>query len=410
MLNTETNLRKRLQINNSAIFTMSATNAGTSNVNIAPATPTKVTIISSGVNGLITNFAITFPDKTTRQYSMQILSYNVTTGSTTISSGSVSPNFNITPGNTIEGSVTGTLFLNSSIYYNNFPLPLTASEAYVSPLDNNTLTVQHSGTISTATEVYELTIVNNTNPNSAPTYSCVFIFDRSGVNTNTGTITILREYNNLYNGAKIVIRGDSSNNKFWIVTDTYQAFGATGPSSIAVSYITLAKLSGGPAGITLSGSKTATGNYGGTVLPVIRNDGTNYVKLSSPTVQTINSDLALATGKKFFATNSSGAQKELAGVGEYGTYEQTEIGSESNPLCLNHNAVSSDGTVVGNNISVNYKDEAGDEYDDTLVYTSDLAPLTVAPTADWVSGSRFVYLTAEPATKYNGYWYNILES
>jgi hypothetical protein len=49
-----------------------------------------------------------------------------------------------------------------------------------------------------------------------------------------------------------------------------------------------------------------------------------------------------------------------------------EVGTESDPLCLNHNAKAADGAVVGKNIIVNYKDADGVNQADRVAYLSDV--------------------------------------
>jgi hypothetical protein len=106
-------------------------------------------------------------------------------------------------------------------------------------------------------------------------------------------------------------------------------------------------------------------------------DLSGVVKLTSPTTQLISGNVALAKGSKLLGVKSDGAQGNLVSVGDYpdgsgGTYEQVEVGTESDPLCLNHNAKSADGTVVGKHIIVNYKDAAGANQADAVAYVSDL--------------------------------------
>ncbi|MDR1251715.1 MAG: hypothetical protein LBK62_06065, partial [Treponema sp.] len=47
-----------------------------------------------------------------------------------------------------------------------------------------------------------------------------------------------------------------------------------------------------------------------------------YVKLNSETTQIIDSDIALANGKKLLGVKKDTAQANLLSVGDYGTYEQ----------------------------------------------------------------------------------------
>jgi hypothetical protein len=97
------------------------------------------------------------------------------------------------------------------------------------------------------------------------------------------------------------------------------------------------------------------------------------VSLVSTTNQVINSDLTLDVGKKLFGTTSTTQQHELIGLNEYSEGQQIEIGSEYLPLCLNHKAIAD---WSDERIAVNYEDENGQEYEDTLAYyTKDVAGL-----------------------------------
>ncbi|MDR2662719.1 MAG: hypothetical protein LBC31_06950, partial [Treponema sp.] len=102
---------------------------------------------------------------------------------------------------------------------------------------------------------------------------------------------------------------------------------------------------------------------------------TSRVALESAVTQIIDSDIALSNGKKLLGVKKNAAQANLVSVGDYGTYEQIEVGTESDPLCLNHSAKAPDGTVTGKNILVNYKDTAGVNKADTVAYGSDVEAL-----------------------------------
>lgn len=104
-----------------------------------------------------------------------------------------------------------------------------------------------------------------------------------------------------------------------------------------------------------------------------------FVKLVSSTTQLINSDIAIKNGKKILLEKKDLTQANALSVGDYGTYEQIEVGTETDPLCLNHSAKAPDGTVVGKNIIVNYKDTSGTNQADAIAYLSDIssfAPLS----------------------------------
>lgn len=79
----------------------------------------------------------------------------------------------------------------------------------------------------------------------------------------------------------------------------------------------------------------------------------DYVKLQSDTTQIIDSNIALATGKKLLLVRNNGVQVNAVSLGSYndgsgGILEQLEFGSETEPFVLNHSAVSaSDGLIYG---------------------------------------------------------------
>jgi hypothetical protein len=114
------------------------------------------------------------------------------------------------------------------------------------------------------------------------------------------------------------------------------------------------------------------------ILEVSEGNIGKFVKLASDITQIIDSDIAMANGKKLLGVKKNESQANLVSVGDYGTYEQIEVGTESDPLCLNHAAKAPDGTVVGKNILVNYKDTAGANKADTVAYGSDIAAETTA--------------------------------
>lgn len=101
------------------------------------------------------------------------------------------------------------------------------------------------------------------------------------------------------------------------------------------------------------------------------------VKLISETTQIINSDIALASGKKLFLMDNSGSQYNGIQLGSYETgLTQTEIGSASMPLCLNHCGVTVGEEEIDGHIRVDYKNTSEDSVvHDSLVYMSDLEAL-----------------------------------
>jgi len=114
----------------------------------------------------------------------------------------------------------------------------------------------------------------------------------------------------------------------------------------------------------------------------IQDELDGFVKLESATTQVIDSNLTLTKDSKLMLQRSNGAHENAISIGIYGTYEQEEIGSEADPTCLNHNAKASDGTVVGKNIIVNYKDELGVNQVDAVAYLSDIPTVEPLETED----------------------------
>jgi hypothetical protein len=114
-----------------------------------------------------------------------------------------------------------------------------------------------------------------------------------------------------------------------------------------------------------------------TTAPVI--DMASKVDLTSSTTQLIDSDLAIKNGKKILLEKRDLTQANAISMGDYGGYEQLEIGTESDPLCLNHNQLAPDGTNIGKNILVNWKDENGTEFNDSVAYMSDVLESTMLP-------------------------------
>lgn len=82
-------------------------------------------------------------------------------------------------------------------------------------------------------------------------------------------------------------------------------------------------------------------------------------------------NLVIKNGKKILLEKKDGSYANGISVGDYGSYEQVEIGTESDPLCLNHSAKAPNGTIIGKNIIVNYKDESGVNKTDAVAYISE---------------------------------------
>jgi hypothetical protein len=127
---------------------------------------------------------------------------------------------------------------------------------------------------------------------------------------------------------------------------------------------------------------------------------TSRVALASDETQVIDSDVALANGKKLLGLRKDNTQANLVSVGEYGTHERIEAGTKSDPLCLNHSARATDGTVVGPHIIVEYKDEDGDPQTDAVAYESEIQALK-QDMDTWIGRGGFLdehdFGTAAPA-------------
>lgn len=103
------------------------------------------------------------------------------------------------------------------------------------------------------------------------------------------------------------------------------------------------------------------------------------IKLTSDTPQRIDSDLVLPNNRFLFLERLDGAHENGLSLGVYPDadfaeqYEQEEAFSMADPTCINHNAVASNGRVVGNNVIVNYRDTDGVSQADSLAYLSNVA-------------------------------------
>lgn len=117
------------------------------------------------------------------------------------------------------------------------------------------------------------------------------------------------------------------------------------------------------------------------------------VGLISEITQLIKSNIAIQNGKKLLLEKNDGTQANGLSMADYTnpdgtTYEQLEVGTTTDPTCLNHNSVSpTDGVVVGKNIIVNYKDGDGSQIADAVAYLTD-----VQSVADTV---KITYLSSE---------------
>jgi hypothetical protein len=114
------------------------------------------------------------------------------------------------------------------------------------------------------------------------------------------------------------------------------------------------------------------------------------VALVSTTTQVVDSNIAIKNGKKILLEKKDGTQANGIFANDYGTYEKIEVGTQIDPLTLNHSAKAPDGTTIGKNIQVNYKDVDGNNKSDAIAYMSDLASagsiqVTFDDTPDWVN-------------------------
>jgi hypothetical protein len=116
---------------------------------------------------------------------------------------------------------------------------------------------------------------------------------------------------------------------------------------------------------------------------------TSRVALASDETQVIDSDVALAKGKKLLGLRKDNTQANLVSVADQGTHERIEVGTKSDPMCLNHSARAADGTVVGAHIIVEYKDDDGDPQTDAVAYESEIQALKKDMDA-WIGRGGFL--------------------
>ncbi len=101
---------------------------------------------------------------------------------------------------------------------------------------------------------------------------------------------------------------------------------------------------------------------------------TDFLQLQALVTQIINSDIAMALGKKIFATDDDGTQHILAALVRYGANQlQSELGDPRDPMCLNSSTVP--GWSTDPHIKHTHKDLDGVTRDDRLAWVSELTAL-----------------------------------
>ncbi len=100
----------------------------------------------------------------------------------------------------------------------------------------------------------------------------------------------------------------------------------------------------------------------------------DFLQLQSLVTQIINSDIAMALGKKIFATDDDGTKHILAALVRYGAGQlQSELGDPRDPMCLNTSTVP--GWSTDPHIKHTHKDMDGVSRDDRLAWVSELTAL-----------------------------------
>ena len=104
------------------------------------------------------------------------------------------------------------------------------------------------------------------------------------------------------------------------------------------------------------------------VLNSIDTELVGRVKLVSATTQIIDSDIAMALNRKILGTRTDDTPKILIWLANYPSGQQIEVGSESEPLMLNHLEVPG---WSDKRIGVNYQAADGTQAATTILYASD---------------------------------------
>lgn len=105
-----------------------------------------------------------------------------------------------------------------------------------------------------------------------------------------------------------------------------------------------------------------------------------FVKLQSTITQIIDSDIAMATAKKIFATDTNSTEHILAALIEYSGGAQSEFGDPNDPICLNSAMV--DGWSMDGHVKHTYKDLDGTSHDERLAWVSDVVSQIASAVAD----------------------------
>ncbi|GHV61212.1 hypothetical protein FACS1894195_1370 [Bacteroidia bacterium] len=100
----------------------------------------------------------------------------------------------------------------------------------------------------------------------------------------------------------------------------------------------------------------------------------DFLNLVSAITQVINSDIAIALGKKIFGTDDNGTEHILAAIVRYGVGQlQTELGDPNDPMCLNSAMVA--GWSTDAHVKHTYKDLDGVSHDERLAWVSELSAI-----------------------------------
>lgn len=124
----------------------------------------------------------------------------------------------------------------------------------------------------------------------------------------------------------------------------------------------------------------------------------NAIHNKSTTGQRLDSNLTLGinpdedqTRSKLLLLRSDGAEESAVFLGVYGPYEQEEHASTHDPTCVNHCGEAIDGTVVGPNVIVNYREtKTGSQETDAFAYLiKDIQPILTRLAALETGSNRY---------------------
>lgn len=99
------------------------------------------------------------------------------------------------------------------------------------------------------------------------------------------------------------------------------------------------------------------------------------VKLSSPTMQSIDSDLEIVDGKSLFAERGNGTTEQIITIKNEGGFENAEIGCPNIPLKLHHSTKDINNSTVSKNPKISIKDASGNATEDNIALVSDVEQL-----------------------------------